>query len=69
MARYGSQIRYRHNPPILGKRPLGPKVQDAVTGFWYYQAYQTTNLYGELVDCRGEGMDTRESKEDVQTGS
>lgn len=50
-------IRYRSNGIILGKKPLGRKVQDAVTGFWTYEAYLTTNAFGERVDSRGDGLD------------
>lgn len=60
MARSGPRIRYRHNPPILGQRPLGRKMFDAVTGFPTYEAYITVNAFGELVDSRGEGLDWRE---------
>lgn len=50
-------IRYRSNGIILGQRPLGKFVQDDVTGYWTYEAYLTTNAFGERVDSRGDGMD------------
>lgn len=50
-------IRYKSNGVILGKRPLGPKTWDQVTGFWSYRSYMTYNAFGEYVDARGEGMD------------
>lgn len=50
-------IRYKSNGIILGKRPLGRKTQDAVTGFYSYEAYMTYNQFGEYVDARGDGMD------------
>lgn len=65
MAREGPRIVYRRNPPILGKRPLGPKTQDSVTGFYSYQAYMVPNDFGELVDQRGEGLDYRDTQPNV----
>lgn len=50
-------IRYKSNGVILGLRPLGKRTIDAVTGFMSYEAYMTSNRYGEIVDSRGDGMD------------
>lgn len=50
-------IRYRSNGVILGKRPLGRKTIDAVTGATSYEAYMTYNQFGEYVDARGPGLD------------
>lgn len=51
------RYKYQSNGTILGKRDLGRKCYDAVTGFPTYEAYLTTNAFGELVDQRGNGMD------------
>jgi hypothetical protein len=53
-------IRYRSNGVILGKRPLGRKVMDEVTGFLTYEAYIAINDYGDRVDVRGKGFDYKE---------
>lgn len=50
-------IRYRSNGVILGKRPLGRKTIDDITGATSYEAYMTKNQYGEDVDARGPGLD------------
>lgn len=50
-------IRYRSNGTILGKRNLGKKTIDDVTGFYSYEAYMTRNQFGDYVDARGDGMD------------
>lgn len=57
MSRSGPVIRYRANGVIMGKRPLGRKIQDDVTGFWTYEDLLMVNDFGEMVVGGGEGED------------
>ena len=44
---------YRANrPTLLGKRDLGRKVRDEITGQWTYEDYLVEDAFGNKVDGR-----------------